>query len=135
MTEPFTVPGVAGSTQIHTHMCYFEFNDVLKAVAVVDADVISIETARSNMELLLAFRDHTRAVSRLGQLGVVSGTGLDAAVALVIPAGTFIRRWRAFPFLRRRGESSTTITSPTARSVGGGLAKTQHASCAGNRWR
>ncbi len=50
--------GVADSTQIHTHMCYSEFNHILEAVAALDADVISIETARSNMELLGAFRDH-----------------------------------------------------------------------------
>jgi len=39
-------------------MCYSEFNHILGAVAALDADVISIETARSNMELLSAFRDH-----------------------------------------------------------------------------
>jgi 5-methyltetrahydropteroyltriglutamate--homocysteine methyltransferase len=50
--------GVADATQIHTHMCYSEFNHILGAVAALDADVISIETARSNMELLSAFRDH-----------------------------------------------------------------------------
>ena len=50
--------GVADATQIHTHMCYSEFNHILEAVAALDADVISIETARSNMELLSAFRDH-----------------------------------------------------------------------------
>jgi 5-methyltetrahydropteroyltriglutamate--homocysteine methyltransferase len=49
--------GVADATQIHTHMCYSEFNHILEAVAALDADVISIETARSNMELLAAFRD------------------------------------------------------------------------------
>jgi len=50
--------GVADATQIHTHMCYSEFNHIMEAVAALDADVISIETARSNMELLGAFRDH-----------------------------------------------------------------------------
>lgn len=43
------------TTQIHTHMCYSEFNDIIKAVADMDADVISIETSRSAMELLDAF--------------------------------------------------------------------------------
>ncbi|MNN71664.1 5-methyltetrahydropteroyltriglutamate--homocysteine methyltransferase [compost metagenome] len=47
--------GVADATQIHTHMCYSEFNDVIEAIAAMDADVITIETARSQMELLEAF--------------------------------------------------------------------------------
>lgn len=42
-------------TQIHTHMCYSEFNDIIEAIAALDADVITIETSRSNMELLEAF--------------------------------------------------------------------------------
>ncbi len=42
-------------TQIHTHMCYSEFNDIISAIAQMDADVISIETSRSQMELLNAF--------------------------------------------------------------------------------
>ena len=47
--------GVSDETQIHTHMCYSEFNDVIKAIAEMDADVITIETSRSDMELLDAF--------------------------------------------------------------------------------
>lgn len=47
--------GVADATQIHTHMCYSEFNDIIASIAELDADVISIETARSQMELLDAF--------------------------------------------------------------------------------
>jgi len=47
--------GVRDETQIHTHMCYSEFNDIMDAVAAMDADVVSIETARSRMELLEAF--------------------------------------------------------------------------------
>jgi len=47
--------GVRDDTQIHTHMCYSEFNDIIAAIADLDADVISIETARSRMELLTAF--------------------------------------------------------------------------------
>jgi len=50
-----SVSGVADATQIHTHMCYSEFNDIIEAVAAMDADVISIETSRSRMELLEAF--------------------------------------------------------------------------------
>ncbi len=47
--------GVEDSTQIHTHMCYSEFNDIIASVGAMDADVISIETSRSQMELLDAF--------------------------------------------------------------------------------
>ena len=47
--------GVGDETQIHTHMCYSEFNDIIDAIGALDADVISIETARSKMELLEAF--------------------------------------------------------------------------------
>jgi 5-methyltetrahydropteroyltriglutamate--homocysteine methyltransferase len=47
--------GVRDETQIHTHMCYSEFNDIIASIAGMDADVITIETSRSNMELLEAF--------------------------------------------------------------------------------
>ncbi len=47
--------GVGDETQIHTHMCYSEFNDILPAIAALDADVITIETSRSDMELLRGF--------------------------------------------------------------------------------
>lgn len=47
--------GVADETQIHTHMCYSEFNDIIQSIADMDADVITIETSRSDMELLQAF--------------------------------------------------------------------------------
>ncbi|MGE0006847.1 MAG: 5-methyltetrahydropteroyltriglutamate--homocysteine S-methyltransferase [Parvibaculaceae bacterium] len=47
--------GVRDETQIHTHMCYCEFNDIIEAIGSMDADVISIETSRSKMELLDAF--------------------------------------------------------------------------------
>lgn len=49
--------GVADETQIHTHMCYSEFNDIIASIAEMDADVITIETSRSDMELLDAFDD------------------------------------------------------------------------------
>ncbi|WP_306393131.1 5-methyltetrahydropteroyltriglutamate--homocysteine S-methyltransferase [Telluria beijingensis] len=52
-----TANGVADDTQIHTHMCYSEFNDIIAAIAAMDADVITIETSRSDMELLDAFDD------------------------------------------------------------------------------
>lgn len=50
-----TANGVEDETQIHTHMCYSEFNDIIKSIADMDADVITIETSRSDMELLDAF--------------------------------------------------------------------------------
>ena len=49
--------GVQNDTQIHTHMCYSEFNDIIQQIADLDADVITIETSRSQMELLEAFGD------------------------------------------------------------------------------
>ncbi|HVY75364.1 MAG TPA: 5-methyltetrahydropteroyltriglutamate--homocysteine S-methyltransferase [Puia sp.] len=48
---------VKDETQIHTHMCYSEFNDIIRHIALMDADVITIETSRSQMELLEAFSD------------------------------------------------------------------------------
>ncbi|WP_416769230.1 5-methyltetrahydropteroyltriglutamate--homocysteine S-methyltransferase [Pseudomonas sp. RHF3.3-3] len=56
-TESFRLcaSGVRDETQIHTHMCYSEFNDVIESIAAMDADVITIETSRSDMELLEAF--------------------------------------------------------------------------------
>jgi 5-methyltetrahydropteroyltriglutamate--homocysteine methyltransferase len=50
-----TAGGVQDRTQIHTHMCYSEFNDIIEHIAAMDADVITIETSRSQMELLQAF--------------------------------------------------------------------------------
>ncbi len=47
--------GVRDETQIHTHMCYSEFNDIIEAIADMDADVISVEASRSKMELLDSF--------------------------------------------------------------------------------
>lgn len=44
-------------TQIHTHMCYCEFNDIMDSIAALDADVITIETSRSDMDLLESFKD------------------------------------------------------------------------------
>ena len=52
-----TANGVGDATQIHTHMCYSEFNDIIASIADMDADVITIETSRSDMELLDAFDD------------------------------------------------------------------------------
>ncbi len=52
-----TANGVRDETQIHTHMCYSEFNDIIASIADMDADVITIETSRSDMELLDAFEN------------------------------------------------------------------------------
>ncbi|TWI67362.1 methionine synthase (B12-independent) [Pseudoduganella lurida] len=57
--------GVRDETQIHTHMCYSEFNDIIASIAGMDADVITIETSRSDMELLDAF-DHFRYPNQIG---------------------------------------------------------------------
>ncbi|MBV8163863.1 MAG: 5-methyltetrahydropteroyltriglutamate--homocysteine S-methyltransferase, partial [Candidatus Eremiobacteraeota bacterium] len=47
---------VDDATQVHTHMCYSEFNDIFEVLALLDADVITIESSRSGMELLDAFK-------------------------------------------------------------------------------
>ena len=60
-----TANGVADDTQIHTHMCYSEFNDIIAAIADMDADVITIETSRSDMELLDVF-DHFSYPNEIG---------------------------------------------------------------------
>ncbi|HRK86922.1 MAG TPA: 5-methyltetrahydropteroyltriglutamate--homocysteine S-methyltransferase [Alcaligenes faecalis] len=52
-----TANGVQDQTQIHTHMCYSEFNDIIASIAGMDADVITIETSRSDMELLDVFEN------------------------------------------------------------------------------
>jgi 5-methyltetrahydropteroyltriglutamate--homocysteine methyltransferase len=57
--------GVSDDVQIHTHMCYAEFNDILHAIAALDADVITIETSRSDMELLRGF-GHFRYPNEIG---------------------------------------------------------------------
>jgi len=58
--DSFRLVAAAASdaTQVHTHMCYAEFNDIIDAIAALDADVISIESSRSKMELLDAFRQY-----------------------------------------------------------------------------
>ena len=60
-----TANGVGDDTQIHTHMCYSEFNDIIAAIAAMDADVITIETSRSDMELLDVF-DHFSYPNEIG---------------------------------------------------------------------
>lgn len=52
-----TAAGASPETQVHTHMCYSEFGDIFGAISALDADVISIENARSGLELLASFRE------------------------------------------------------------------------------
>ncbi len=103
--------GVDDSTQIHTHMCYSEFNDILPAIAAMDADVVSIETARSKMELLDAFASQhypnevgpgvydihaprTPSVEEMVALLRKAGEGLAADQLWVNPdCGLKTRRW------------------------------------------
>jgi 5-methyltetrahydropteroyltriglutamate--homocysteine methyltransferase len=77
--------GAGETTQVHTHMCYSDFNDIIEAIGAMDADVISIETARSKLELLDAFAGY-RYPAQIGP-GVydihaprVPGTGEMAAL-------------------------------------------------------
>lgn len=60
-----TANGVKDITQIHTHMCYSEFNDIIEAITRMDTDVITIEASRSNMEILNAF-DETAYPNEIG---------------------------------------------------------------------
>lgn len=103
--------GVAERTQIHTHMCYSEFNDILPSIGAMDADVISIETARSQMELLAGFADyaypneigpgvydiHAPRVPEVGEMIALlqlAGTHLPAGQVWVNPdCGLKTRRW------------------------------------------
>ncbi|HVW21891.1 MAG TPA: 5-methyltetrahydropteroyltriglutamate--homocysteine S-methyltransferase [Opitutaceae bacterium] len=86
---------VRDDTQIHTHMCYAEFNDIIEAIAAMDADVITIETSRSNLELLEAFANF-RYPNEIGPgvydihsprvPAVAEMTGLLRRAAAVLPA-------------------------------------------------
>ncbi|MER5650297.1 5-methyltetrahydropteroyltriglutamate--homocysteine S-methyltransferase [Streptosporangium sp. NPDC002524] len=88
--------GVADSTQIHTHMCYSEFGEIIGAIGDLDADVTSVEAARSRMELLDDLRDfgYTRGIGpgvwdihspRVPSTGEIE-TALRTAAATVDPA-------------------------------------------------
>jgi 5-methyltetrahydropteroyltriglutamate--homocysteine methyltransferase len=88
--------GVGDETQIHTHMCYSEFNDIIGHIARMDADVITIETSRSQMELLEAFADF-KYPNEIGPgvydihsprvPGVEEMASLLEKAALLLPAG------------------------------------------------
>ena len=103
--------GVADETQIHTHMCYSEFNQIIDAIAAMDADVISIETSRSKMELLEAFRTykypneigpgvydiHSPRVPEVGEmtelLQLARGRLLDGQLWINPDCGLKTRKW------------------------------------------
>ncbi len=103
--------GVSDHTQVHTHMCYSEFNDIIDAIAAMDADVISIETARSRMELLGAFQrtrypneigpgvydihaPRTPSVDEMAELMILAARGLDPTQLWVNPdCGLKTRNW------------------------------------------
>ncbi len=103
--------GVGNATQIHTHMCYSEFNDILPSIGAMDTDVISIETARSQMELLAGFASYrypsgigpgvydihaprVPGVAEMVDLMKLARTHLDAAQLWVNPdCGLKTRKW------------------------------------------
>lgn len=137
---------VRDETQIHTHMCYSEFNDIIQDIARLDADVITIETSRSNMELLEAFVDfkypaeigpgvydiHSPRVPAVEEM-----TRLMEKAAAVLPienlwvnpdCGLKTRRWEEVRpalahmvetarQLRRRYEAEDFTVSPSAPAV------------------
>lgn len=125
--------GVADSTQIHSHMCYSEFNAILPWIAKMDADVISIESSRSRMELLDAFtRFDYRAAVGPGVYDIHSPRipGEDEIVGLIrkalehIPAdrlwinpdcGLKTRRWEeAYPSLRNMVAAAKRVRATLA---------------------
>ncbi|MGH7632658.1 MAG: 5-methyltetrahydropteroyltriglutamate--homocysteine S-methyltransferase, partial [Gemmatimonadaceae bacterium] len=103
--------GVRDDTQIHTHMCYSAFDDIMDMIAYLDADVLSIETSRSNMELLDTFTrvDYQNAVGPgvydVHSPAVPAAAGIEAllrrALAVLAPdqlwvnpdCGLKTRRW------------------------------------------
>jgi 5-methyltetrahydropteroyltriglutamate--homocysteine methyltransferase len=126
----------ADKTQIHTHMCYAEFADILPAIAAMDADVVTIETSRSGMALLEAFGDF-RYPNEIGP-GVYDihsprVPGSEEMVRLLRRAATVIpsaRLWvnpdcglktRGWPeveaALRNMVEAARTLRAAAARST------------------
>jgi 5-methyltetrahydropteroyltriglutamate--homocysteine methyltransferase len=122
--------GVRPETQIHTHMCYSEFNDIMDRIAEMDADVISIETARSRMELLAAFVDfdypneigpgvydiHAPRVPEAGEMERllrIAAERLPAGRIWVNPdCGLKTRRWEEVrPALERMVEAARALRS------------------------
>ncbi|MDP3663896.1 MAG: 5-methyltetrahydropteroyltriglutamate--homocysteine S-methyltransferase [Nitrosomonas sp.] len=132
-----TANGVKDETQIHTHMCYSEFNDIMEAIAQMDADVITIETSRSDMELLDAF-DQFHYPNEIGPgvydihspniPSVESIIHLMEKAAQSIPAerlwvnpdcGLKTRNWEEVkPALRNMIAASRYLSSQAARNAG-----------------
>jgi 5-methyltetrahydropteroyltriglutamate--homocysteine methyltransferase len=134
-TEAFrlSAAGARDETQIHTHMCYSEFNDIIASIAALDADVISIETSRSNMELLEAFADfrypnqvgpgvwdiHSPRVPEIGEM-----VELLCKAATVLPieniwvnpdCGLKTRAWKeVIPSLRNMVEAAAVLRKARA---------------------
>ncbi|GGO86647.1 5-methyltetrahydropteroyltriglutamate--homocysteine methyltransferase [Marinobacterium nitratireducens] len=124
--------GVRDETQIHTHMCYSQFNDIIEAIARMDADVITIETSRSDLQLLGAFDrfDYPNAIGP-GVYDIHSPNipGVEQMVQLIrsaaerIPAqrlwvnpdcGLKTRRWEeVIPALRNLVEAARTLRAPS----------------------
>ncbi|MCG2586072.1 5-methyltetrahydropteroyltriglutamate--homocysteine S-methyltransferase [Massilia sp. TS11] len=130
--------GVHDSTQIHTHMCYSEFRDILGAIAALDADVITIEASRSDMDLLDAFEHfhypndigpgvydiHSPNVPEVGQMVAA----LQQAARRIAPerlwvnpdCGLKTRRWdEVLPALERMVQAAQQLRAalPTRRSA------------------
>ena len=85
---PLATAAVADATQIHTHMCYAEFGDIMDAVVALDVDVISIEAARTQMDLLVDLAAvHYRAGIGLGVYDIHSPTvpSTDEMAAFIGP--------------------------------------------------
>ena len=84
---------MSDQTQIHTHMCYSEFNDIIAAIAEMDADVITIETSRSDMELLDVF-EHFNYPNDIGpgvyDIHSPNTPSIESMVALIRKAATRI---------------------------------------------
>jgi 5-methyltetrahydropteroyltriglutamate--homocysteine methyltransferase len=132
-----TANGVKDETQVHTHMCYSEFNDIMEAIAQMDADVITIETSRSDMELLDAF-DQFHYPNEIGPgvydihspniPSVESIIHLMEKAAQRIPAerlwvnpdcGLKTRNWEEVkPALRNMIAASRYLSSQAARNAG-----------------
>ncbi|NBB90351.1 MAG: 5-methyltetrahydropteroyltriglutamate--homocysteine S-methyltransferase [Spirochaetes bacterium] len=128
--------GVADETQIHTHMCYAEFGDIIQAIAALDADVISLESSRSKMELLDIFRQfrypnqigpgvydiHSPRVPTVEEITQL----LEKAAAVLYPeqlwvnpdCGLKTRRWEEIePSLRNMVEAARRVRSTVAVEV------------------
>jgi len=138
--------GVPDDVQIHTPMCYSEFNDIMDAIAALDADVITIETSRSGMELLSAFEQSTYP-NEIGP-GVYDIHSpripeIEAKVALMekaacsIPAdrlwvnpdcGLKTRQWEEVrPALERLVSAAKRLRESHATAAPEGTARGQHA--------